>query len=79
MSADLVHIPVGGSSAIRRRTAEFDRAVSASFYRRVGIWRGYLLTPSGSGLASARLASAQAMARLLSDRGWGASVYYQRD
>lgn len=80
MSADHVHIPVGSGRPIRFRTKAFDSAAgSSSHYRSSGFWKGYLVVPPGHGVASARLASAEAMARVLADRGWGATVYYQRD
>jgi hypothetical protein len=78
MSSDEVHVAVGKTCVIKRRTKSWD-AVCGGYYVRSGMWRGYLISPAGSGVASARLASAEAMAKALRDRGWDASVFYRMD
>jgi hypothetical protein len=76
MSADMVFIPTGSRYPIKRRSEAIRECLDAGESNSKW-WRGYLLTPSGNGVASARLASAEAMADAL--KAWGAMVFYQRD
>lgn len=78
MSSDEVHIAVGKTCVIKRRSKSWDEACGG-YYVRSGVWRGYLISPAGTGAAAARLASAEAMAKFLRDRGWDASVFYRMD
>lgn len=79
MSADLVHIPVGVDFPIKRRGALVREALGgeAVTERTSGVWRGYMIDPPGGGRANARLAACEAMAKVL--KGYGATVFYQRD
>lgn len=79
MSADSVHIPTGADFPIKRRSARVREALGGESVseRDSGIWRGYMIDPPGGGRANARLAACEAMAKVL--KGYGASVFYQRD
>lgn len=79
MSADMVHVPVGNSYPIKRRSSRVRKALGGAsvIEREQGIWRGYLILPSAGGVASSRLAACVAMAAAL--KSYGATVYYRRD
>lgn len=79
-SADMVHIPVGKTNLIKRRAKRIREVLERHGLvteRKSGFWRGYLIIPNGSGLASKRTAACVAMAKELSR--YAASVYYARD
>lgn len=78
MSRDYVHIPTGASFALKRASKALDDIIDG-FRVSSPLWRGYLIEPPGNGVASKRLAAAEAMAADLRRSGWNASVYYARD